>query len=1325
MRAGDRVQLGAVDDGSEGGIDLSERCATCGAPLEQWQWLCSACGAPVSPDRRAEQAGSEGGSGAPIGSDEAPIRPRRPIAWILVALVGAAAVLGAVFASAGPGGGGGGISTPAGFTSTPQVSALGGDSPITTAIEISKEGWPGGAPAAVLVSVEDSSAAAVAGPLAAAAGGPVLLSSPGGVDAAVLQRLVELGAKRVYVLDSGGYSAGYGTGIEAKGLAATAVRGADRVGLALAVAQEARKLTGLNGYVIVPFDGTTRGVVSGGFASAKSMPVLFAGSDGNLKPYRGLLAAVPPKVVTICATQSVVPDAALKGEEFDGALIDRVDGTDDQEFSRVFAEYAFAHGFEYKKTLAVRASLIAHAYSASAFGALTGSPLIITDDTELGTSATGFFVAHASSIGVVRFIGPSGPDVEGLLARTRQASETRISPAAVALDESAAAKVTGVTSGTVTFVADAAIEASVVVGKILVSGVSANAPCGFLRRVTAVRHAGADIVADTEPASLGDVILKGSFDVRVSGDASAAPSVASLPQAIQLAVTSPKAESGLPAQGNGPAGLREVANQVRQRTESEHIRVPLNWPELVFATPEFSMPPDIGGKGKVKVHVTAKEAWEVWYVMSGTWDEKPAIWGFKQEKQVEFGIVAYLRHNFDLDYEVELAIDWQHKDPKTSVRDILGKTVAQSLDKQAKGPSVSARTVFMVYVIPVVLDSYIEPSFGVKGSFKGVLKGSYSKHIDVWVGARVRLESGEVIPVIGAADRTPPIKPPTFEGELEVRLAGGLKVGTRFYGVIGPYMRGELYFKVAVKDTVPPGTPPMTLALGVEGTVGGDLKILTWDLGSIEFEPAKYEFWVWPDPHAPPSSPATPTPSPGGGAAGSTSAATSLVFDVSTSMGEQSGGDTKLNAAKAAGQTVLDVIGANAGSGAAVGVATFSAGSESVLVPTDDIGAVRSAISGLSIHGNTDMLAGIRVGIDQLAGSTAPDKAILYLSDGMDTAGNSPESIIAAANDAAASGIKIYTIGFGDQGLLDEPLLKNIADATGGTYGYADASAAMSLVGQFTKSQVVRTGATPLFETTGAVGQGQTADMGVATMPKVHGDLQVVLAWPGSDMDVRLVDPSGAVIASGYPGLTITKTARTAQVTVAGAKPGDWQLSVVGVQTSSAQEPFYTLAAFRETSETPVPTRGGAGTAGDGSEALILIGVLAVLGVGTAVYLSRKRESGVVAAHVGSGSPGRSGDGGRIRELVSETGRRHPLKVGANAIGRALDNDLVIDDPSVSRYHALLLVEAARLTLRDLDSSGGSRVNGSSVREAAVVDGDELTFGEANLRLQSNENPTT
>jgi len=1273
----------------------------------------------VSPDRGAEQAGSDGGSGTPLDSGDTPMRPRRRIAWILVALIGAAAVLGAVFASSGPGGGGG-VSTPAGFTSTPQVSALGGDSPITTAIEISKEGWPDGAPAAVLVSVEDSSAAAVAGPLAAAAGGPVLLSSPGGLDAAVLQRLVDLGAKRVYVLDSGGYSASYGTTIESKGLAVTAVHGADRVGLALAVAQEARKLTGLNGYVVVPFDATIRGVVSGGFASAKSMPVLFADAGGSLKPYRGLLAAVPPKVVTICATQSVVPDAALKGKEFDGALIDRVDGTDDQEFSRVFAEYAFAHGFEYKKTLAVRASLVAHAYAASAFGALTGSPLIITGDAELGPSATEFFVAHASSISVVRFIGPPGPDVEALLARTRQVSETRISPAAVPLDEEAAAKVTGVTSATVTFAADPSIEASVVVGKILISGVSANAPSGFLRRVTAVRHKGADLVADTEPASLGDVILKGSFDVRVSGDASAAPSVASLPQAIQLAVSSPKAEGGLAAQGRGAAGLLEVANQTRTK-DSEHIRVPLNWPKLVFATPEFSMPPDIGGKGKIKVHVAAKEAWEVWYVMSGTWDEQPAIWGFKQEKLIEFGIVAYLRHNFDLDYEVELTIDGQHE--QTKVRDILGNTLAQSLDEQAKGPSVSARTAFMVYVIPVVLDSYIEPSFGVKGSFRGVLKGSYSKHIDVWVGARVRLESGEVIPVIGAADRTPPMKPPTFQGELEIKLAGGLKVGTRFYGAVGPYMRGELYFKVAVKDTVPPGTPPMTLALGVEGTVGGDFKVLTWDIGSIEFEPAKIEFWVWPDAHAPPSSPVTPAP--GGGASGSTSAATSLVFDVSTSMGEQSGGDTKLNAAKAAGQTVLDVIAAHTGSGGAIGVATFSAGSESVLVPTDDLSAVRSAVSGLSIHGNTDMLAGIRVGIDQLAGSTAPDKAILYLSDGMDTAGNSPESIIAAANDAAASGIKIYTIGFGDQGLLDEPLLKNIADATGGTYGYADASAAMSLVGQFTKSQVVRTGATPLFETTGAVGQGQTADVGVATMPKVHGDLQVVLAWPGSDMDVRLVDPSGAVISSGYPGLTVTKTARTAQVTVAGAKPGDWQLSVVGVQTSSAQEPFYTLAAFRETSETPVPTGGGAGTTGDGSEALVLIGALAVLGVGAAVYLSRKRENGDVAVSADSGASRRSGDGRRGRELVSETGRRHPLKLGANAIGRASDNDLVIDDRSVSRYHALLLVDADRLTLRDLDSSGGSKVNGSSVREATVVDGDELTFGDANLRLQSDPNPTT
>lgn len=67
-------------------------------------------------------------------------------------------------------------------------------------------------------------------------------------------------------------------------------------------------------------------------------------------------------------------------------------------------------------------------------------------------------------------------------------------------------------------------------------------------------------------------------------------------------------------------------------------------------------------------------------------------------------------------------------------------------------------------------------------------------------------------------------------------------------------------------------------------------------------------------------------------------------------------------------------------------------------------------------------------------------------------------------------------------------------------------------------------------------------------------------------------------------------------------------------------------------------------------------------------------------------------------------------------VGRQPDNDLVLDDPSVSKKHALLKWDAAnkQCTLQDLGSTNGTflNVNVRVRREMALKDGDILSFGE-------------
>lgn len=65
-------------------------------------------------------------------------------------------------------------------------------------------------------------------------------------------------------------------------------------------------------------------------------------------------------------------------------------------------------------------------------------------------------------------------------------------------------------------------------------------------------------------------------------------------------------------------------------------------------------------------------------------------------------------------------------------------------------------------------------------------------------------------------------------------------------------------------------------------------------------------------------------------------------------------------------------------------------------------------------------------------------------------------------------------------------------------------------------------------------------------------------------------------------------------------------------------------------------------------------------------------------------------------------------------VGRDGACDLLIEDASVSRFHARLDREADRWLLADTGSTNGTRVNGWRVRQPAVVQpGDHVMFGSA------------
>jgi pSer/pThr/pTyr-binding forkhead associated (FHA) protein len=67
-------------------------------------------------------------------------------------------------------------------------------------------------------------------------------------------------------------------------------------------------------------------------------------------------------------------------------------------------------------------------------------------------------------------------------------------------------------------------------------------------------------------------------------------------------------------------------------------------------------------------------------------------------------------------------------------------------------------------------------------------------------------------------------------------------------------------------------------------------------------------------------------------------------------------------------------------------------------------------------------------------------------------------------------------------------------------------------------------------------------------------------------------------------------------------------------------------------------------------------------------------------------------------------------------VGRSSANDIVLDDASVSRRHALLARRGETTVVLDDRSLNGVRVNGERVSEAPLRDGDALLLGHVALR---------
>src|SRR3954466_10289086 len=74
-------------------------------------------------------------------------------------------------------------------------------------------------------------------------------------------------------------------------------------------------------------------------------------------------------------------------------------------------------------------------------------------------------------------------------------------------------------------------------------------------------------------------------------------------------------------------------------------------------------------------------------------------------------------------------------------------------------------------------------------------------------------------------------------------------------------------------------------------------------------------------------------------------------------------------------------------------------------------------------------------------------------------------------------------------------------------------------------------------------------------------------------------------------------------------------------------------------------------------------------------------------------------------------------------LGRAVECDVTLTDPTISRRHAELRSDDAVLMVRDLGSRNGTFFNGQRVESAQLRSGDAITFGALTLHVIEQPSP--
>jgi hypothetical protein len=216
---------------------------------------------------------------------------------------------------------------------------------------------------------------------------------------------------------------------------------------------------------------------------------------------------------------------------------------------------------------------------------------------------------------------------------------------------------------------------------------------------------------------------------------------------------------------------------------------------------------------------------------------------------------------------------------------------------------------------------------------------------------------------------------------------------------------------------------------------------------------------------------------------------------------------------------------------------------------------IRNAVNYLIASGSTAIGAGLQIAQGELSkGNTKQYQGLVLLSDGQENVSPMVANVLPSIPEKT----DIYTVGLGSYS--DQALLNNIAVQTGGFYLYVPDPGGLQTIYNSIRAKISKQ--QTIANLSGNISQGQTVSQSV----QVDGSVNFVtfsVLWPGSDLYLSLIDPSGRTITPDTalidPNIKFTTGATYKFYNVNNPIAGQWMMNITGTDVSSASEP-YTVA---------------------------------------------------------------------------------------------------------------------------------------------------------------------